>query len=242
MKLMLGWLFIFIFPLFSGAYKYPTTPLSGVSAPVDLNLLLEFEKEKNQKTDFKPHNDLILKTLEETKPQLGLNQEQVQKLKAFLIDHPIAGDKGIEKYSGKNRTLGFCYGRATLTHVELLRRNLPPTSIRKVFVLGEMKYQSFIWELHIATLAAKKGGGWWVLDGLFDQVYEVQEWYPKIIGLALNQKKPVIRLYLADPVKFLPVTGAYSEKDMNQKYYNGFFKDLSEWLEKNPAKKEDLFF
>ncbi len=227
--------------------SYPQTPESGGQS-LHINLLKEFEVElKKHKTTavrdkaLRRENEKILLDLQKIskKSKSGLTESQAQDLNGFLIQHPIAGDQGIKNYSGKNSTLGFCFGRATLAHLELLRRGVSPKDIRKIFVLGEMQYQKEIWELHVATIVKKANGGWWVLDGLFGKALELKEWYPQLLKIALSAKHPKIRIYVADPVKFLPISGAYNKKEMLRAEYNGFFKDLSDWIESHPAKRVD---
>jgi hypothetical protein len=243
---------IFLFSSFlshAGEFSYPTTPLSEPSN-IDLNLINEFEREVAKQKSEKElsrilieKNKFVLTQLKNSAPSSkSLTEVQAAKLRQFLIQHPIAGDSALDKYSKTNSTVGYCFGRATLAHVELLRRGVDPKSIRKIFVIGEMKYTLDIWELHVATIVKKTGGGWWVLDGLFNKTLEVQDWYKEILKIAVNTAHPKIRLYLTDPVKFLPITGAYAEKDMFREEYNGFFKDLSAWLTQNPVKKEDMLF
>lgn len=230
--------------VFAGfGFPYPTSPL-GDSKEMQVNFVATFEAETEatSKVNLKKRNANVLTKLQKTAVTQGLTREQASTLRDLLVQHPITGDLGIKKYSQKNSTLGFCYGRATLAHMELLRRGVSPQNIRKIFVLGEMRYQKEIWTLHVATIVAKKGGGWWVLDGLFDQVYELKDWYKKMLTIAINTDDPVIRIYEADPVKFLPISGAYNEKDMYRPEYNGFFQDLTAWLAANPVKKEDAFF
>lgn len=231
----------FTISLGSDLFPYPKAP-GAVGAKVHENFVDQFKKEKSQKKDLLKENRRVLADLQKTPTDQVLTPEQASGLRNFLIQHPIAGDAGIKKYSGSNGTLGFCYGRATLAHVELLRRGVEAKNIRKLFILGEMRYQNQIWELHVATLAPKAGGGWWVMDGLFDQQYELKDWYQKILSIAVNEQKPIVRIYSSDPIKFLPISGAYSEKDMYRPEYNGFFQDLSSWLNTNPVKKEDRFF
>ncbi|MES2768722.1 MAG: hypothetical protein V4596_06200 [Bdellovibrionota bacterium] len=228
--------------------SYPQIPESG-GQNLHTNLLKEFEVElgklKSTATRdkvFRRKNEELLSDLQKVskRSKSGLTESQAQDLNGFLIQHPIAGDQGIRKYSGKNSMLGFCFGRATLAHLELLRRGVSPKDIRKIFVLGEMQYQKEIWELHVATVVKKADGGWWVLDGLFGKALELKEWYPQLLKIALSAKHPKIRIYVADPVKFLPISGAYNKKEMLRAEYNGFFKDLSDWIESHPAKRVDI--
>lgn len=232
----------------SDAFPFPQKAESGAWGDINQNLVKEYEKETASSNDkavslrLQKENQKILGTLEKTQAKQSIDQIQAKEMTKFLTSHPIVGDKGIKKYTGKNRQLGFCYGRATLAHVELLRRGVMPESIRKIFVLGELMYGQEVWELHIATLVKNPSGSWWVLDGLFEGVLEVKDWYQKILKIGINKKFPKIRLYVTDPVKFLPVTGPYDQKDMYKPEYNGFFQDLTAWLAANPVKKEEMFF
>lgn len=228
-------------------FQFPTTPQS-IPKSLNLNFVKEFERDVAASKDdatlsralLMKNQSLVLELKKTGVQSKGLSKIQAEKMNEFLINHPVAGEQAIHHYSKKNSSVGYCFGRATLAHLELLRRGVDAKYIRKIFIIGELKYNLDIWELHVATIVNKKGGGWWVLDGLFHKTLDLEDWYKEILKIAVSKKNPKVSLFLADPVKFLPISGAYNEKEMFIEEYNGFFKDLSAWLESHPVKKNDL--
>lgn len=199
-------------------------------------------------TEIKNQNFKVIKSLtNETKtvaPKLKTNQVQwITKTQAELIlnllrKNPVVSSKSALKYS-TDPTVGFCFGRAAYVHIELLRRQVNPQSIAKVFAIGSLKMGMVRWDFHMATIVRGPGQTWWVIDELMDRIVTIQEWVARVNKLDVDTVSPTIRYYFTDAVKFQPTMGAYTAEGFNKLEFSQYFKDLSVWFDANPVKKED---
>ncbi|MES3039127.1 MAG: hypothetical protein V4736_14565 [Bdellovibrionota bacterium] len=171
----------------------------------------------------------------------AITKDQAELLHKLIQIHPITSESGTAKYDTKFRMIGYCFGRATYVHQELLRRGVDPASIAKMFALGGLYYKGAFWDFHVATLVKSTDGGWWAIDGLGTEVRKLDDWAKETLKLSMDPKNPTTRFYLSDAAKFHPTPGPYSEEKLYSKYYNGYFKDLSIWFQNNPLKPGESF-
>lgn len=136
--------------------------------------------------------------------------------------------------------IGFCFGRAIIAHIEALRYGVHPSSIKKIWVVGDMKE----WGHHVATMI-KTESGWKVFDNETGLV-SAHRW----IELQQAEKKPgakPLMFFVSSAERFGPSNnGTYQATDlfgdgMND-YYNGFFSDYFRWVHEGgsaPTFKEE---
>lgn len=134
-------------------------------------------------------------------------------------------------------TVGFCFGRATMVHMEALIRNVAPESVRKIWLTGDMSE----WGHHVATLI-KAQDGWYIIDVEVGAVVKVNEWFKFFKKYQPKDAKEMM-LFISKADRFGPndKTG-YTAGDLfntitnkfNRKsdFYRGFFHDYFEELDK----------
>ena len=90
----------------------------------------------------------------------SLDAEQRQELLLRTSEHKVAALKHLQKYD--NQKIGFCYGRAMTAHLIARKMGLRQRSIRKLFVIGDLRSGDVPeWRFHVTTLV--KGSE----DGLY---------------------------------------------------------------------------
>jgi hypothetical protein len=133
-------------------------------------------------------------------------------------------------------TVGFCFGRATMVHMEALIRNVASESVRKIWIAGDMG----VWGHHVATLI-KGQEGWYIIDIEVGKVVKVQEWF-KFFKKYQPENANEMMLFISKAERFGPYdTSGYTSRDLfnttNNKFkrdsdfYRGFFHDYFEELE-----------
>jgi nitrous oxide reductase accessory protein NosL len=133
--------------------------------------------------------------------------------------------------------IGFCFGRATMAHMEALVRGVHPESIRKIWIAGDMKE----WGHHVATMIKAKDG-WYVIDTNLGRVVKAEEWI-KFYEPMKAPKAKSIMVFVTRADRFGPYdTNSYSginlfnsnndifNRDLD--YYKGYFHDYFEDLDR----------
>lgn len=169
-------------------------------------------------------------------PTVALSREQAEKVLATIKNHPVVGDAATLKYDTPMGQIGYCFGRATYVHWQLLRLGVAPDSIGKMFAVGPLIYKNTGWEFHTVTLVRNASGGWWVIDAFQEKVVTADDWMDRMRRWSYQPKHPHLRFYFSDPVKFRPVPGAYSSETLYDPMYRGYFRDLVRWFN---ARKSD---
>lgn len=150
--------------------------------------------------------------------------EQAEAIMAEARNHPVVGAAGRMKYDPESR-MGFCFGRAAFTHLELLRRGVLKESIHKAFVVGEMHTGSIVWRYHVTTIVRGPGGSWIAMDPIFEAPLELNEWYKRMLTFS---KTGAVRLYVTHPSKIGPNGWEYNLKPggLTHPEYNNYFMDM----------------
>lgn len=148
-------------------------------------------------------------------------------------------------------TIGFCFGRATIAHMEAIARNVHPDSVRKIWIAGDMG----VWGHHVATMVYTQRG-WMVLDTNIGMAVTTDAW----IARYMPMKKPgssEIMVFTTQAGRFGPYdTQSYNainlfntqteDFDKARDFYRGYFHDYFDDLDKairpkfpedTPAKK-----
>jgi hypothetical protein len=97
-----------------------------------------------------------------TKHALG-PQERQALLYATSI-HPVANLEVLDKYDPTG-AIGFCFGRAMTAHLLARKAGLDSASIRKLFVIGDMRQGNEPeWRFHVTTTVKGTDGRWYTID------------------------------------------------------------------------------
>lgn len=97
----------------------------------------------------------------------GLTQAEATKLFNSALHHPVANleEATLLKYDPKG-IIGFCFGRAATVHLIARRMGLKETSIRKLFVAGDLRSnpEKPEWRFHVTTLIKGTNNQWYAID------------------------------------------------------------------------------
>lgn len=94
---------------------------------------------------------------------------------------------------------GFCFGRAFFANLLLRHHGVHKDSIKKVFIYGPMKGGLFGWGFHVATMVAKEGGGFWVLDPSHGEPQTLDVWFKQYEKASKDGR---IKIDIADGERF----------------------------------------
>lgn len=136
-----------------------------------------------------------------------------------------------------NGSIGFCFGRATIAHMEALARKVHPESVKKIWIAGDMGF----WGHHVATMVYTKKG-WRVLDTNIGKPVTTKDW---ITHYWKTNKKDVkeVMIFVTQAGRYGPYDNRpYSaldlfntqsdEFDKARDYFKGYFHDYFENLDK----------
>ena len=163
-----------------------------------------------------------------------ITKKQAQNILDLLNTHPIVGGKMAQHYDQQNGQVGFCFGRAHYTHLELLRHHVHSEQTSKIFAIGGLLYGDITWDYHVATAVQGPENQWWVIDGLQTEVMDVQDWMKKISTWDANRRFPMLRYYLTPGWKFQPIQAAHPNYPIYSELYGPYFRDLSIWFHSHP--------
>ncbi len=134
--------------------------------------------------------------------------------------------------------LGFCFGRATIIHMEALIRGVHPRAIKKVWVVGDFNGLDY----HVATMVRLGANNWVVFDTNFGKPILARHWFKAMQDLKTPSSKELM-YFVTDPNRFSPFTAApYSSVDLfntqtltydrTLDFYGGYLHDYFEDLAK----------
>lgn len=172
----------------------------------------------------------------------SINAKEAKSLYEEVTRHPVARLLNVKKYD-PDSAMGFCFGRAMTAHFEALNMGIAKESIRKVYVVGQMKalVGDIIWQFHVATAVKGSDGGWWVIDPFFGKVVKLEKWYERMYS---HDTKGTLRLYVTDANRLGATSGGlYDKSHLMMDFYNGYFKDLFKYYDmkaKNQIPKKPL--
>lgn len=155
-----------------------------------------------------------------------LRDEEARKFYQDFEANPVGSCSA--NYEPGGIKIGFCFGRAIIAHVEALRYGVHPSSIKKIWVVGDMQE----WGHHVATMI-KTESGWMVFDNETGLV-SAHRW----MELQRAEKKPgakPLMFFVSSAERFGPANnGTYHASDLfgdgTNDYYNGFFSDYFNWV------------
>lgn len=155
----------------------------------------------------------------------SFEEQEVTEVYESVTRNPIVRLLRALKYDPNGR-MGFCFGRAFVSHLEALRRGIAKNSVRKVVVVGRIKavFGKTIWRYHIATAVRAKSGGWWVVDPFMGKAVTLEAWYESMHQHDLNGS---LRLYATEGSRFGPDESLrYTKAEFMYEGFNNYFKDV----------------
>jgi hypothetical protein len=209
--------------------------ISSVSSKEDL--IRSQESEKRVSLHLRSLNKNIISNFLSETSIVGnsstFSRSQAQYILDHINQHPVVRSGVAYLYDPQQGQVGFCFMRAQFAYLELLRHGLPSSSIRKIFAIGGLVYQNTIWDYHVATMVLGKENKWWVIDGLFAEVLELEEWLRRISLWDGNQIYPMLRFYITPAWKFQPIPPVHPSFVLYQRLYGSYFRDLLVWRYSN---------
>lgn len=162
-----------------------------------------------------------------TEEELALIYKELENDKVHL-NHACYDPQG---------TVGFCFGRATIAHMEALIRGMNPDSVRKIWIAGDMKQ----WGHHVATMV-KGEKGWYVIDTNNGKPILAKDWLAFYQPFK-NKNAKDIMVFVTRADRFGPYdTQSYtginlfnsntSHYERTADFYRGYFYDYFEALDK----------
>lgn len=133
-------------------------------------------------------------------------------------------------------TIGFCFGRATITHMEAIIRDIHPDLVKKVWLVGDMGS----WGHHVATMIYTPSG-WKVFDTNNGRAVNLDYWIDYYMPQRKKSSKEIMvfitqagRLGPYDNRPYNPIDLFNTEsEDFNKAadYFNGYFHDYFDSLD-----------
>ena len=132
-------------------------------------------------------------------------------------------------------TIGFCFGRATIAHMEAIARDIHPDLVKKIWIAGDMG----VWGHHVATMVYTEKG-WMVLDTNLGKKVDVETWIAMYMPYKKGKKDIMVFVtqagrfgpYDSSPYNAINLFNTNTEdfKKAND-YFNGYFHDYFESLD-----------
>jgi hypothetical protein len=98
--------------------------------------------------------------------QKSLSKIERQKVFTAAVNHKVASMDMLWKYDPTGE-IGFCFGRAMAVHLIARRQGLAESSIRKLFIIGDLRSgEAPEWRFHVTTLVKGNEGNWYAIDPL----------------------------------------------------------------------------
>lgn len=93
-----------------------------------------------------------------------LSEEELNYLNDAVASHRVMSLKHLWKYDPTGET-GLCFGTALGTQLLARKLGLAPSSIRKIFAVGQLYYLGTLeYRFHLATLLRTADGTWQIID------------------------------------------------------------------------------
>jgi hypothetical protein len=193
-------------------------------------------------------NTRTINELRTYKPEVGqgsvrpefITREQAQNVLRTIDRHPVIGSYSHMQYD-PDLSMGFCFGRATYVHLDLLRRGVNKDSIAKLFALGTMKTGQTEWRYHVTTIVKGPGNTWWAIDNFVNRMITAEQWMQEMQRYDKDPANPHLRFYFVEAKRFGPDVGQYTPDELSHPDYRNYFVDLMQWLKNNPVQPQDSF-
>ncbi|MBX3018078.1 MAG: hypothetical protein KF767_09325 [Bdellovibrionaceae bacterium] len=170
---------------------------------------------------------------------VAIDEDLATRLVDSIARHPIVAETETRRFNKQPGVeIGFCFGRATYTHLMLLHLGVLKDSIKKVWAVGNLNSGDLVWQFHVATIVrGTTPGTWWVLDSYWGEPLELKDWVRQMSALDPGGQ---MRVTISEPEKFSMQIGAYDRVQMGldvnaeQDWYAGYFQQLMRWFAAKP--------
>jgi hypothetical protein len=139
------------------------------------------------------------------RPQLqGLDAAQRERLYTLVLDHPVARLDRLPHYD-PDGLIGFCFGRAMTAHLTARTMGLAESSIRKLFIVGDLRQygaDKTEWRFHVTTLVRGTDRAWHAIDPILGRAMPATEWI-RTVQRTWDHRKQA-RLYVTRASAVLP--------------------------------------
>lgn len=122
--------------------------------------------------------------------------------------HKVAALEKLSKYDPSGQ-IGFCFGRAMTVHLLARKMGLEDASVRKLFIIGDLRQGSEPeWRFHVTTLVKGEDGAWWAVDPIMQPPLawggsmKMEEWMRTV--QSTWDKKKAAHFYLVDNSTIIP--------------------------------------
>lgn len=120
----------------------------------------------------------------------ALSDAEIASLYAGLVNNPVSDLDVIGPYDPTG-AIGYCYGRAMAAQLTAARLGLKPESMRKLFMVGDMRSNPTKreWRFHVTTLVLNDQGAWIAIDPImerypfFSGAIPAAEWVANVRGV-----------------------------------------------------------
>jgi len=174
-----------------------------------------------------------------------VTRTQAQNLYDDMTSTPCVRNDG--PYQRPGVSLGYCFGRAIISHFHALRRGVHPESMKKIWVVGPMRGN---WGHHVAYMVRGEYGKWFVIDNVTGLVPH-DEWIESL--KTFKNTSSELMFFVTEANRFGPESSKvyntvdlfnvsnrnWNQFDRESDYYRGFFRDFFAWLDEQP--KPEIF-
>lgn len=161
-----------------------------------------------------------------------LTRAQAERVLDIATHHEIVSLTNISKYEKKSSGIGYCFGRAMFVDTFLSLAGLHRANIKKAFVVGSMSGGSWGWHVTTIVQSQNRNGHeiWLAIDPVAERVMDVREWYKHWQNSSDDGK---LRLFIGEKTKFGAGSSWYSENQISDPFYSGYFRDMMRWFDRN---------
>lgn len=153
----------------------------------------------------------------EAEGKASLTPVEVQTAFNLVKRHPVADIAVVDRYD-TNGEIGFCYGRAMASYLLVKQAGLADSSIRKLFIIGDMRSNPANpeWRFHVTLLVRRQVRpsnpavtAWYAIDPIFSRPLPVEEWIRQVRNTWDNWQptsgeRRAAKLYLAPAGTIMP--------------------------------------
>lgn len=187
-----------------------------------------------EQTTVKRYADIVLKSSNKRKI---LTAQEMDRVLSHVITHPVASildPANVTKYD-PDGVIGFCFGRAMAVHLAARKIGLDQRSIRKVFIIGDMRSgPDPEWRFHVTTIVRGPEGKWYALDPIASfgpkprvlTVSQWSQWVRSIWDRPQPGKVDFTKIYMVQPdfvipnLLRVPEAGAQNQVDIMSTTFN----------------------
>ncbi|HLE12229.1 MAG: hypothetical protein A2504_13850 [Bdellovibrionales bacterium RIFOXYD12_FULL_39_22] len=192
---------------------------------------MEYDILHSNKKSIAISNNKLLDELDQFTPlvsnysTIGVTKAQAREIYEAVYNNPVASIWSTSKYDPDDLGIGFCFGRAMAVHIEALHRRVNPSSIKKVFAVGNLVAGNTNWGFHVTTIIRAQDGGWYAIDPIMGKPITVRDWY-KTMRTEYDPNK-TMKMYVTSANRFSPDESThYLPQNLFLSAYHGYFEDL----------------